>query len=96
MSKEETDGTVQLSQNKPTSVPIEALYTWIIWQFPSSEDEHAFGAVRPPYNGGDWYPATIDLNKEKISIFGHLSEKFTSPEEISTYFSTEKIEATSK
>jgi hypothetical protein len=59
---------------------VEALYTWVIWQFPRRKKEAFCGAVRPTIAGHSWFPALIQPDRRHVHVYGHLSKQFTTPE----------------
>lgn len=64
----------------PTAIPMARLYAWVIWQFPRTRAEGFSGAVHPPEAGHGWYPAIIDVDAGHVLVFGHVKERFPSPE----------------
>lgn len=71
---------ISFETNEPTIVPIDRLYTWVIWQFPRSRDGGFSGAVHPPEPGHGWYPALVDAAAGQVTIFGHVKEAHPTPE----------------
>ncbi|RMG93943.1 MAG: hypothetical protein D6706_14520 [Chloroflexi bacterium] len=72
---------VQVLTNAPTELPLEKLYTWVIWQFPQPKSGGLCAAVHPPIANYGWIPAIVHKNKKCIHLFGHLEETFASPED---------------
>jgi len=64
----------------PTTVPVERLFSWVIWQFPRQRAGGFNGAVHPPDSSQSWYPAVINPDGNQVHIFGHVREQFTTPE----------------
>ncbi|MEM7332889.1 MAG: hypothetical protein AAF490_12445 [Chloroflexota bacterium] len=88
MSKKKKEGKAfTLNESKPTKVPIKALYTWVIWQFPQSCSKGAYAAVFSPNSNQGWLPAIVRKKKKQVQIHGHLPLAFKTPEEALTYLS---------
>jgi hypothetical protein len=64
----------------PTAVPVARLFTWVIWQFPRPRPDGHSGAVHPPEAGHGWYAAVIDMAGGRVLIFGHVKDRFPTPE----------------
>lgn len=71
---------IQFNPDEPTTVPMTRLYTWVIWQFPRMRDGGYSGAVHPPEPGHGWYPALINADSGLVHIFGHVKERYPTPE----------------
>lgn len=71
---------IKFELNEPTAVPIDRLFTWVIWQFPRMRESGFSGAVHPPEAEHGWYPAVIDPDGRRVFIYGHVEERFSSPE----------------
>jgi len=71
---------VSLSQAEPTAVPLDELYTWVVWQFPRQRDGGHSGAVHPAEPNHGWYPAIIDPAAGRVLVYAHLNERFATPE----------------
>jgi len=64
----------------PTVVALDRLYTWVVWQFPRVREGGFTGAVHPPEPGHGWYPALIEPETGQVLVYGHVPERFPSPE----------------
>lgn len=85
--KEYKVANISLSKEHPTSFTYEDLYDWVIWQFPKiQEDGGLSGAVRPSIPDHEWYPAIIFLKEKKVVVYGHIEDKYSSPETASEHF----------
>lgn len=73
-------GGITIDPAKPTTIPLERLFAWVVWQFPRVGEKGYCGAVHPPEIGHGWYPAFIDNQEASVHIFGHVKEPFPSPE----------------
>lgn len=71
---------ITIDTTKPTVVPMELLFAWVVWRFPRPCEGGYSGAVHPPEAGHGWYPAIVDTEQDRVLIFGHVKEPFTSPE----------------
>ncbi|MBP9501342.1 MAG: hypothetical protein KBF17_04195 [Candidatus Promineofilum sp.] len=69
----------------PTSVPMDRLFAWVIWQFPRVRHGGYSGAIHPPEAGHGWYPAVVNAEEGHVIIHGHVKEPFTSPEAASKH-----------
>jgi len=69
-----------MDPSEPTSVPVERLYAWVIWQYPRPRDGGYSGAVHPPEAGHGWYPAVVNVEQGHVLIYGNVKEQFTTPE----------------
>lgn len=76
---------IALNANEPTVVPIDRLFTWVIWQFPRPREGGFSGAVHPPEAGHGWYPALINAKGSQVTIYGQVPERFPSPEAASKH-----------
>ncbi len=76
---------ITFESNEPTVVPIDRLFTWVIWQFPRLRENGFNGAVHPPQAGHGWYPAVIDAEGGRVTIYGQVKEPYTSPEAAAKY-----------
>lgn len=76
---------ITFEPNDPTVVPIDRLFTWVIWQFPRLRENGFNGAVHPPQAGHGWYPAIIDSENGQVTIYGQVKEPYTSPEAAAKY-----------
>ncbi len=70
---------------EPTAVPVAQLYTWVVWQFPRAREGGFSGAVHPPEAGHGWYPALINTENDQVFIYGHIKERFPTPEAAAKY-----------
>jgi len=75
----------------PTSVPVNRLFAWVIWQFPKMRGDGHSGAVHPPQAGHGWYPAIVNAEAGHVLIFGNVKEQFTSPETAAKHLDRVKI-----
>lgn len=71
---------IQFNPDEPTAVPMSRLYTWVIWQFPRAREDGFSGAVHPPEPGHGWYPAIVKAASGLVLIYGHVKERYPSPE----------------
>jgi hypothetical protein len=71
---------IKFELDEPTAVPIERLFSWVIWQFPRPRKGGFSGAVHPPETQHGWYPAVIDAAGGRVLIHGHVAERFPTPE----------------
>lgn len=71
---------IKLELNEPTAVPMERLFSWVIWQFPRTREGGFSGAVHPPEAQHGWYPAVINSEGGQVLIYGHVVERFPTPE----------------
>ena len=76
---------ITFESNEPTVVPIDRLFTWVIWQFPRLRENGFNGAVHPPQVGHGWYPAIIDAEGGQVMIYGQVKEPYPSPEVAAKY-----------
>lgn len=80
-------GGIELHTDRPTALSFEELYTWVIWQFPRRLRRGYCGAVRPPVPDHCWLPAVIEVDKQHVQVYGHVDEKYASPELAAEFFS---------
>lgn len=71
---------IALNLDGPTVVPLDKLYTWVVWQFPKPREAGYGGAVHPPDVGHGWYPAVVNAEAGEVTIYGHVKERFANPE----------------
>lgn len=72
----------------PTTMALDRLYMWIIWQFPRARSATAgeavftgqSGAVHPTNAEYGWFPAIIDAVAGQVLVFANVPEPFISPE----------------
>ncbi len=64
----------------PTTVSLDKLHAWVVWQFPRSRPGGYSGAVHPSEPGYGWYPAIIDAAGSQVLVFANVKERFPSPE----------------
>ena len=64
----------------PTTVSLERLYTWVVWQFPRSRAGGYSGAVHPSEPEHGWYPAVVDATAGEVLVYAHVKQRFPSPE----------------
>jgi hypothetical protein len=77
---------IALSNEKPTRLSYEELYTWVIWQFPRPQNGGLCGAVHPPLPRHGWIPAIIFTSKKYLEIYAHWNKQFSTPEAAADYF----------
>jgi hypothetical protein len=77
---------VTLDTAVPTELPLQELFTWVIWQFPRKEGGGLLGAVRPPSSEYGWFPAIIHNKNKTVMVHGHVERPFDSPEAAVDYF----------
>jgi hypothetical protein len=65
---------------EPTTVPVERLYSWVIWQFPRARAGGFSGAVHPPDPDYGWYPAIVNVESGHVLVYGHVEEGYPTPE----------------
>jgi hypothetical protein len=80
-----TVDSIPFDSSGPTAVPVERLFAWVIWQFPRARSDGFSGAVHPPEPGHGWYPAIINVENGHVIVFGHVKERFPSPEAASRH-----------
>ena len=73
-------GGVELATDDPTELSLEALETWVVWQFPRPRQGWLCGAVHPPVEGYGWLPASIDPGEKRVLVHGHAPAPFSDPE----------------
>ena len=81
---------IKFRSDRPTSLTYRQLFHWVIWQFPRPWKKGFCGAVRPPIAEHEWIPAVIQVDKERVQVYGHLGETFPTPETAVEYFSDSK------
>jgi hypothetical protein len=86
---QQTVAGIVLSNDKPTRLAYEELFTWVIWQFPRQQNGGLVGAVHPPTPQYGWIPAVIFAGKKHIEIYAHLNEQFPTPESAAEYLHTQ-------
>jgi len=77
---------IELNPAKPTHTTRDALYSWVVWQYPRSKGAAFCGAVHPPQATHGWWPAL--LNVEDVQIFAHLKRTFATPEAAADWLTT--------
>lgn len=87
----EIDGII-FDTAQPTTLTREALFNWVIWQFPRVRQGKHSGAIRPSLPGHGWYPALLDPECREIVVYAHVKEAFPSPEAAARYL--EKVRLT--
>ncbi len=80
---------IALSNEKPTRLTYDELYTWVIWQFPRPLNGGLVGAVHPPMPQHGWIPAILFAGKKHLDIYAHLDEPYPTPESAADYFHTQ-------
>jgi hypothetical protein len=71
---------ITFDTTEPTVVPAERLFTWVVWQFPRARSGGFSGAVHPSEPGHGWYPAIVDIESGQVIVYGHVKERFPTPE----------------
>jgi hypothetical protein len=71
---------IKFELEEPTVVTFERLFAWVVWQFPRSREGGHSGAVHPPETQHGWYPAVIDVENGRVFIYGHVVERYPTPE----------------
>ncbi len=82
--------TIPFQANKPTLLPMNELFNWVIWQFPLPKEGGLCGAVHPPLPDHTWYPAIIRNGGQQVQVYAHLEANFASPEEAMNYLCQNK------
>jgi hypothetical protein len=77
---------VTLNTAVPTELPLQALFTWVIWQFPRKKGGGLLGAVRPPTTRHGWFPAIIHNKNKTVLVHGQVERSFDTPEAAADYF----------
>jgi hypothetical protein len=77
---------VTLDTAAPTELPLQALFTWVIWQFPRKQGGGLLGAVRPPTAKHGWFPAIIHNKSKTVLVHGQVERPFSTPEAAADYF----------
>lgn len=87
MEKKET-ANLKLHGTKPTTLNLEQLHDWVVWQFPKKciPGKGFCGAVHPPLEKHGWFPAVINPDKQEAQIHGHLPKPYATPELAAEYF----------
>ena len=70
---------ISIRLDRPTELTFSQLHTWVIWQYPRQADKGLSGAVHPPVPDHGWYPAVIRLKEKVALVYGHLDQKFDTP-----------------
>jgi hypothetical protein len=83
-TKTEING-IRLETDKPTSVKLDKLFSWVVWQYPRRRKNGHSGAVHPPIPGFGWFPAIIDADNGRVHIYGHIADQFPTPELAAKY-----------
>ena len=81
---------VKLRSDRPTTLTYGQLFHWVIWQYPRPLKKGFCGAVRPPIAEHEWIPAVIQADKERVQVYAHVGETFSTPETAVEYFSDNK------
>lgn len=76
---------IAFDPGEPTTVPISRLFAWVVWQFPRAREGGFSGAVHPPEPGHGWYPALINADDGQVTIFGHVRDRYPTPEAAAKY-----------
>jgi hypothetical protein len=69
-----------LLPDRPTVLGFDELYRWVMWQFPRRKGNGLVGAVHPPQTESGWYPAEIKGEQQRVLVYGHLKQRFDTPE----------------
>jgi hypothetical protein len=77
---------VTLDTAVPTELPLQELFTWVIWQFPRKQAGGLLGAVRPPMAQHGWFPAIIHSKNKTVLVHGQVERPFDTPEAAADYF----------
>ena len=72
---------VKLRTDRPTTVNVEDLFGWVIWQFPRVQKAGYCGAVHPPSDEHAWIPALIQPDKDRIKVYWNVNQTYATPEE---------------
>ncbi len=80
---------ISLRSDKPTNVAVRRLFGWVIWQFPHLQKNGYLGAIRPPGAGHNWLPAVIFSDKDRVRVYGNITEEYASPEKALAFFHKE-------
>lgn len=81
---------VKLRSDRPTTLTYRQLFRWVIWQYPRPLKKGFCGAVRPPIAEHDWIPAVIQVDKERVQVYAHIGETFSTPETAVAFFSDDE------
>lgn len=91
MSRKKFDlAGIKFNEDKHTSVAAKDLNRWVIWQYPIPVKGGFIGAVCPPLTDSGWIPAVINPGTNRVHIFAHNPNSYSSPEEAVEYFSKNK------
>lgn len=71
--------------SNPTVVPLDELFSWVIWQYPRRKGKGYYGAVRPSDPQWGWLPAIVLADQRRVLVFAHVGELFTTPETAAKY-----------
>lgn len=75
----------------PTSVALDRLSAWVVWQFPRLRSGKLMGysgAVHPSEPEQGWFPAIIDAPSGWVFIFANVPERFPTPEAAARHLDT--------
>jgi hypothetical protein len=90
-SKERIDvAGIKLRTDRPTNVALHRLYKWVIWQFPQPLKNGYQGAVRPPEPDHDWIPAVIQVENNRVRVYGNAAGNYPTPEKAVEFFDEEE------
>ena len=79
--KKKKIGSVSIKRKGPTILTFAELYRWVVWQYPRQFGKGLCGAVCSSEPEEGWYPALIYLKDKVVHVYGHLDQKFSTPEE---------------
>ncbi|MFL7838151.1 MAG: hypothetical protein ACK2T4_00355 [Candidatus Promineifilaceae bacterium] len=81
---------IKLRTDKPTNVAMDQLFGWVIWQFPQPQRRGYQGAVRPPEPEHAWIPAVIEIDNNRVRVYGNAGEMYPTPEKAVEFFNNEE------
>ena len=82
---------LELRLDGPTELSLAELYAWVVWQFPRPKRSGLCGAVRPPIANHPWIPALISRRDDRVSVYGHLDESFSTPTDAATWLENQPV-----
>ncbi|MGD8586566.1 MAG: hypothetical protein PVJ75_14540 [Chloroflexota bacterium] len=89
--KRRTVESLELRLDGPTELSLDDLYTWVVWQFPRPRRSGLCGAVRPPIANHTWFPALISRRDQRVSVYGHVNQDFTTPAEAAAWLENQPL-----
>ena len=87
-----TIDSIEFYSDKVTEVSVSELYTWVIWQFPRKHLGGLRGAIKASIPGSSWMPAIIPFREQKVIVFAHTGQQFSTPELAANWLSVETID----